>query len=283
MPDEITVAVPPSLSARPLVVGLEGRAGVRLVSAPWQSLAALLRGGECDAALLPSVDYPRIAADVERARTLSAGVRQAPRHFVILPVPAITSRGAVGAMKLVGYAEKDKLRRVLLDPASPTGNALVHIFVQRQLKVRPHFVYPEEVGLKPPRSPDAELVAGDRALAADFPRAAWDTDLGAEWHRMTYLPMVYAMWVARADGDLARLTAVIGEAAAAGLETRESIAARAAEQSQATPEVLRRFLLEQTRYVFGPKEQQGLEVFLDMAADERLVPEGVALVVADRV
>jgi chorismate dehydratase len=277
----ITVAAPPSLSARPLVMGLENRDDVRLVSASWEALAGLLGNGECDAALLPSIDYPRIIVNAERARASDRAVRPAPQRFVILPAPAVTSRGAVGALRLVGYVEKDKLRRVLLDPASPAGSALSQIIVQRQFGSRPHFVFSQETAKTPARRPDAELVTGDRALAGDIPQSEWDIDLGAEWHRMTYRPMVYAMWVARADGDLAQLTSLLSEAAAAGLEARDSMVAEAAARGKVKAEVLRRFLFDQTRYAFGPKEIEGLSAFLEMASQEGLAPEGVGLLIGE--
>jgi predicted solute-binding protein len=275
MSEPIHLAAPPSLSARPLIHGLEGRGDVRLRSEPWQALAAILKSGQADAVLLPSIDYPRLAADVERSRAAAGAGQPAPRHFVVLPVAAVTSRGAVGALRLFGRTERDKLRRVLLDPASPTGSALARLIVLRQFGVTPHFVMPDEIGPSPSRPPDAELVAGDRALTADLPGVLWDEDLGAEWHRMTRRPMVYAFWAARADGPIDRLRAILSEAAAAGLEAREAIAQAAAAGGKVPLEVLQRFLFEQTRYTFGLKEQQGLSAFLEAAAAEGLTPEGV--------
>jgi chorismate dehydratase len=277
MSEPINLAAPPSLSARPLTYGLEGRSDVRLRLAPWNGLAAILKGGEVDAALLPSIDYPRLAAGVERARTHAAGGPSASTHFVILPAAAVTSRGAVGALRLFGYADKDRLKRVLLDPASPTGSALARLIVLRWFGAAPHFVMPEAVSSAAARPPDAELVAGDRALTAEEPRAAWDVDLGAEWHRNTYLPMVYAMWVAPAGGPLDRIRAILAEATARGLDARMAIADEAAAKGKIPPDVARRFLMDQTRYAFGAKEQQGLAAFLKMAGAEGLAPEGVRL------
>jgi chorismate dehydratase len=275
MAEILTVAAPPSLSARPLVWALEGRSDVRLRWEPWNTLAATLWSGEVDAALLPSIDYPRLVADVERSRSPTGSGRPAPKHFVVLPVPAITSRGAVGALRLVGYAEKDKLRRVLLDPASPTGSAMARLIILREFHITPHFVMPGETGKAASRPPDAELIAGDRAFLPVDSRAVWDFDLGAEWHRATYLPMVYAMWVARADGPLGALREILAEAASRGLEARESMAVEAAAKSRLPLEVVRRFLMDQTRYAFGPKELQGLTVFLDKVVKEGMAPEGV--------
>ena len=250
MPPSIQLAAPPTLSARPLVYGLEGAGEVSLRWEPWSTMPAVLRSGEVDAALLPSIDYPRLVGDAERARTHTGSGPAAPRHFVILPVPAITSRGAVGGLRLV---------------------------VLRQFGARPHFVMPDDMKSPAARRPDAELLVGARALAADPPAAQWGLDLGAEWHSTRYLPMVYAMWVARADGPVERLEEILAEAAAKGLAAREAIVAEAAAKSKLPAEVIHRFLFDQTRYAFGAKEEQGLEAFLTMAAEEGLAPEGVRL------
>ena len=42
------------------------------------------------------------------------------------------------------------------------------------------------------------------------------------------------------------------------------------------------WFLEQTRYALGPKELQGLTVFLEMAGAEGLCPEGVGIAVAGK-
>ncbi len=268
MPDVLTIGAIGFLNARPLVYGLEREAALRLRLEMPGSLAALLKAGEVDAALLPSVEYFRLTAESsERARS-------APARFVALPVGAIGSRGAVGSVRLFGYAERARLRRVLLDPASRTSNALARIIVVRRFGVSPHFLLPEAAGPSPARAPDAELLIGDRGLVAERPAAEWIADLGLEWHRFTHLPFVYAFWVARADGPLDRLAALLSAALERGLEAREALAAQAPETNGVQADVALRYLTEQVRYNFGPKEQEGLRVFYRMAAEEGLAPDG---------
>ena len=48
------------------------------------------------------------------------------------------------------------------------------------------------------------------------------------------------------------------------------MAAEAAAKGKIPPEVVRRFLMDQTRYAFGPKELQGLTAFLEMAGQDGL-------------
>ena len=268
MPDVLTIGATRFLNARPLLYGLEGEKGVRLRLEMPGSLAALLKTGEVDAALLPSIEYFRLTAESsERARA-------APARFVALPVGAIGSRGAVGSVRLFGYTDRAQLRRVLLDPVSRTSNTLVRILVVRRFGVAPHFVMPQEVGSAPPRPPDAELLIGDQGLVAERPAAEWIADLGLEWHRFTHLPFVYAFWVARSDGPLERLTALLSGALARGLEAREALAAEAPKANGVRAEVALRYLTEQIRYNFGPKEQEGLRVFYRMATEEGLAPDG---------
>ncbi|MCX5676043.1 MAG: menaquinone biosynthesis protein [Planctomycetota bacterium] len=274
MPETITIGAVPYLNARPLVFGLDQRPQVRLRLELPCDLGRLLARGEVDVALLPAIEYVRLAAEGgERAR---AG----PARLVGLPVAAIGSRGPVGSVRLFGYSDPGRIRRVLLDPASRTSNALGRLIVVRRLGVQPHFVLPDEIGPAPSRPPDAELVMGDRGLVAERPQAKWVHDLGLEWERMIHRPFIYAFWVARADAPLGRVMDVLASSRDAGLAARDQIAAEAPAVCGVPADVARRHLFEQVQYGFGPKEQQGLEVFYRMAAQEGLAPDGVRLEMA---
>jgi chorismate dehydratase len=275
MPETITIGAVPYLNARPLVFGLDQRPQVRLRLELPCDLGLLLARGEVDVALLPAIEYVRLAAESrERARAGLARV-------VGLPVAAIGSRGPVGSVRLFGYSEPGRIRRVLLDPASRTSNALGRLIVVRRLAHgEPHFVLPDPIGPAPSRPPDAELVMGDRGLVAERPQAKWVHDLGLEWERMIHRPFIYAFWVARADAPLGRLMDVLASARDAGLAARDQIAAEAPAACGVPADVARRHLFEQVQYGFGPKEQQGLEVFYRMAAQEGLAPDGVRLEMA---
>jgi len=295
MPEEVTIGAVPYLNTRPLVSGLESERGVRVLLKAPSDLGPLLRRGAVDVALVPSIEYFRLAADApERARSRYGGVADStdqspPSRFVALPVAAIGSRGAVGSVRLFGYTEPERLRRVLLDPASRTSNALARILLARRFNVRPHFVLSEaaespahhgESATCPPRRavagrpPDAELLIGDRALLAERPGAKWVLDLGEEWDDLVHLPFVYAFWVARADAPLERLIEILSSARDRGLAAREAMAEEAHRALGLPLASARRYLLSQVRYEFGRKEQDGLRAFHRMAADEGLAPEG---------
>jgi len=274
MPGRVTIGALPFLNARPLICGLAEEREVRLRIEVPSALGPLLRTGEVDAALVPSIEYFRLASEGgERARGGAAG----RGGVVALPVAAIASRGTVGSVRLFGYAEPNKLRRVLLDSASRTANALGRLVVIRRLGSRPHFLLPEEVSPAPPRPPDAELLIGDRGLVAERPQAAWTLDLGEEWREWTHLPFVYAFWAARVGSPVGRLIEMLTAARDRGLKAREALAAEAAPTLGLDADAARRYLMDEIRYEFGPKEQDGLRAFYRMAAEEGLAPEGVRL------
>jgi predicted solute-binding protein len=274
------------LNARPLVYGLEKEPGVNLRLEYPRALSPLLRSGEVDAALLPAIEYFRLAAEgTERAKAhrpdvpegSAARVRAA---FLALPVAAIGSRGAVGSVRLFGYTEQDRVRRVLLDSASRTSNALARVIAIRRLGISPHFVLPEEAAQAPPRQADAELVMGDPGLVAARPKAKWVLDLGMEWERLTHLPFIYAFWVVRADGPLASLSALLAAARDRGLAAREEIVALSPGEFGVPVDVARRHIFEQVQYTFGQRDRDGLRAFYRMAAEEGLAPDGVRLQMA---
>ncbi len=268
MSETISIGTVRFLNAWPLSHGLETEPGIAVRAEVPSRLAGLLRGGEVRAALLPAIEYFRLSA--ERGERTRAG----PSRFVALPVAAISSRGPVGSVRLFGFAELDRVRRVLLDPASRTCNALTRVLFARRWRRSPHFVLPAQVGASPAREPDAELVIGDAGLAAERPGALWEHDLGTEWERFVHKPFVYAFWVARADAPIEMIAAVLAAARDRGLAAREELAERAANRLSIPLEVTRRHLLEQVRYEFGGAERRGLKAFYEMAAEEGLAPEG---------
>jgi len=293
MTETLRIGVSPYISAWPLIDGLAEEAGAALGFHPPSALAPLLKAGQLDAALIPSIEYYRLAAVAgERAR------QSAPMRIVALPVAAIGSRGAVGSVRLFGYAEPEQIRRVLLDSASRTANALVRLLLERPRAVQPHFVMPEE-GVRSPddvrlpsagsgqaltpspgksaRPPDAELLIGDAALVAARPNALWVEDLGEEWDHRYHKPLAWAFWAARADAPIGRLVELLSAARDRGLAHLEELAARASAERGILPDVARRFLCHQVRYGFGQREQLGTQFFYERAADECLAPLGVKL------
>jgi chorismate dehydratase len=281
----IVIGTVPFVNGRPLTWGLEEEPGVEVCRVVPSQMPALLRTGRLDAALLPTIAYFRLTADTgERARAARdqpLRPARAPTAFVALRAGAIASRGPVGSARLMGWTDVEKVRRVLLDPASRTSNALARVLLVRQYGLRPHFVLPEDggaAGAKPEaRPPDAEVVIGDRGLRRQSSLGlapAWDRDLGQEWDHFVHKPFVYAFWVARRESATASLESLLEAARERGLKAREEVAEDAAKETGIPLEVVRRHLVEEVHFGFGPREVKGLLAFYAMAAEEGLAPPG---------
>ena len=123
------------------------------------------------------------------------------------------------------------------------------------------------------RDYDAGLLIGDPALEADA--AALDAmkiDLGAEWTDMTGLPFVYAAWTGRAGAIGAEEVRLLQEAQAEGVASYPAIAAEYANNHASSPDRALAYLRDNMRYGLGRDEAEGLQLFLDYAADLGLAP-----------
>ena len=115
---------------------------------------------------------------------------------------------------------------------------------------------------------DAALVIGDPALAIDAAAAASTRlDLGSEWHALTGLPFVYAMW----SGRSGRASAGPVRGAAGGTRPRRrrdlaAIAARSAGGDRRASRGRLTYLRDNLKYGFGEREIAGLRRFHELAS-----------------
>ncbi len=247
------------LNARPLLGDLADDPRLRVMTMPPARVAGALLSGTVDLGLVPAVallDDPSLTW---------------------LPGLAIAAEGPVASVFLHWRPEffaKARIgeARVALDPHSRSSQALTRILLEDELG---------EAGLRAcrmeERNPDealadgtfdAILVIGDLALRMGRPDGWRTWDLAEEWTRATGLPFVFAVWGVNRDllGREPWLPERFGRALEAG---RKSIAAEAATWSTdhgCDPSMGRDYLERSIRYILGPREEQGLRLFLDRAA-----------------
>src|SRR6187431_1645355 len=107
------------LNARPLVYGLENhpeRFDVRY-DIP-SECARLLHARETDVGLIPSIEHLRGAAP-----------------YMLVPGPAVTSRGPVASVAIYSRREPKDIRTVAMDTSSRTSVALATILLRRRFGV----------------------------------------------------------------------------------------------------------------------------------------------------
>jgi chorismate dehydratase len=199
-------------------------------------LNALLRAGEVDVANVSSVEYAQNA-----------------EAYVLLPSLCVGSCGAVESVQLVTDVPLPAVRSIAVSSQSASSVVLARtLFTGAEIR-------PEGAAA------DARLLIGDQALRSAFEDPTPHHDLGALWRERTGLPMVFAVWAARADAPrLRELDRALAGAVADAAEHSADVARAAALKYGYPAGFLARYF-EKLRYRFGERERAGLERFFDLA------------------
>ena len=251
----------PYANARPLLVGLDGDPGIRLVLEPPSRLARHLAAGELDAALVPSIV-----------------VLRDPRR-VIVPAGCIASRGPVASVSLFCRRPLGPGALVWLDESSLTSVGLVRILLDGPLGAPGARFEPCPPSTDPrDAAADAVLLIGDPCLVLDR-RHLEEIDLGAVWTRWTGLPFVWAVWAAR-DAAAAVVVAPVLEAARRrGIASMAEVVRAEAARLRIPEESMRRYLTHHIRHDLGEEERRGLERFRQECGRAGLLAAPVAAAV----
>ena len=146
------------------------------------------------------------------------------------------------------------MRSVAVTPESATSVVLTRVLLG-------------EVDLVPLHEPaDAKMLIGDDALRSAFDDPTPHYDLGRLWQERTGLPMVYAVWACREGNEdaLEQLERAHLRSLAVARAEPEALARRASAEYGWPAGFLARYF-EKLRYHFGPREQQGLQRFFELA------------------
>jgi chorismate dehydratase len=160
--------------------------------------ARKLASGVADAGLIPSVEFAR-------------------NPGLVLAAPlCVAARREVTSVLLLCGGEVAHIRKVWLDPASRTSQALTRVLLDMERVPTPEF---EERPTLPRRlgPHEAALVIGDRALRLSPALApSRRVDLAELWHRHTGLPFVFAVWAVQREAVSHELSAVLVDSYAYG-------------------------------------------------------------------
>jgi chorismate dehydratase len=242
------------LNVRPLVHGLDRDPAFDLRFDPPSACASLLRSGEIDLGMIPSIAYQR------------------HENYHVVPGLAIASEGPVDSVALFTKVPRERIRTIAADTSSNTSIALARVLCTYRFGARPEFmpVAPDLATML--TRADAAVLIGDPALFVDHRAMGVEKiDLGAEWTGMTGLPFVWAFWAGRKDAIDAEGIARLQHAKTAGMAVSDAIAdayAAAFEARTGMPAdaaVARRYLRDNIKYDLGPREHEGLMRFYQTA------------------
>lgn len=240
--------------------------------------AQALEAGEADVAIIPAIEYQRIA------------------NLVILPEMAIASKRRVRSLLLISRVPVREVKSVALDQSSRSTQALTRILCSKWWGIAPEFheAAPELHAML--RKADAALLIGDPALrlavelddvlqrqtsgvmvcpgsAVGFPEVEklYVYDIVEEWRGMTGLPAVLAVWAARKDAATPELAQDFLRAKEYGLGDLPAIGAEAAKDLKLPAEQLERYLRENIDYSLDEENLRGLSFYFHLAADLELI------------
>ena len=217
------------------------------------TLNRAVTSGELDVSAMSSIAYARHADDLE-----------------LVPAACISAAGAVDSILVFSRVPLEEIRTVAVTPHSATSVALLRIL----LGPAPEFQL-LETG---PRAALVErdavlLIADDALLGGRDPFTPYVFDLGELWRARTGLPMVFAVWAARADLSPARHAILGAVARAVDRHAQEYFArdpdavVRAAAARFPFPEDFIAAYFLRLGYGFGAEERAGLNEFLRLASE----------------
>lgn len=230
--------------------------------------AEMLRTGLCEVALIPVIEYQRIA------------------RLRLIPEVAVASKERVRSVILAARRPLRDVRRVALDTSSRTSQTLLRILCRRHFGIEPEFIErtpePGSGCENMFEGNEAALLIGDPAMqieAAASERGLEIYDLAAEWRAMTGLPFVFAVWATRAEVEerYPGLAERFIAAKAEGLAHREEIASRYAAEIGLPYDELLDYLCARVNYDLDEENIEGLSHYFELAHQEGLIAANRAL------
>jgi chorismate dehydratase len=205
--------------------------------------------GQADIGIVPSFELTHQDLDVVRGT-------------------GIACHGAVRSILLVSSRPAAEIRTLAADSSSRTSVQLARVILERKFGVSPVSL-PHAPDLPAMlRTADAALIIGDPALHLDPAQLPYYVyDLGREWVEMTGLPMVFAVWAGRRGAVVDGVAEAFAASCRFGRERLEEIVTVEAPRRGFAPELVREYLTRHIVHELGPREYEGMELFLRYARE----------------
>jgi chorismate dehydratase len=217
-------------------------------------VARLLGQGNLDIGLIPSIEVQRIP------------------NLRVLPDMCIAARHEVRSVLLVSRGPVEEIRRVALDQNSRTSATLVRVLLKERYGLNPEYVHERPDPERMLSEADAALIIGDPALRVDRERYRI-IDLAAEWHELTGLPFVFAVWAVRPEVDIPDLPFYFKSSLRYGLSSLDTLVRESAAELNLDSSEVRSYLTENLSFFLRNEEIEGLEEFYRRAHAHGLILE----------
>jgi chorismate dehydratase len=222
-------------------------------------------------------DLPAVCADLLRTGAVDVGLTPSIEYlfgdYLFVDGVGIGSDGAVASVALYSTVPVESVRTIALDTSSRTSVTLVRVLCRHHFGIDPAFVDHAPDLRAMTTACDAAVLIGDPALEVDHAALGLTKiDFGSAWNELTGLPFVYAAWTGRPGALSPADVEALGQAQADGLAHLDEIAAEYAPDDGVRRARAARYLRDNVRYALGEREREGLQRFLDYAADLGVAP-----------
>jgi chorismate dehydratase len=221
---------------------------------PPAMVARMLGQGNLDVGLIPSIEVQRL-----------------PQLRVLSDI-CVAARHEVRSVLLLSRCPPEQIRRVALDQNSRTSVALLRILLRERWHVDPEYLHERPDPERMLAEADAALVIGDPALKVDRDRYLVH-DLAGEWHALTGLPFVFAVWAVRPEVELPDLPFYFKSSLRYGLSSLDTLVREAAADLGLESSEVREYLTENLSFFLRRDEIEGLEEFYRRAHNHGLILE----------
>ena len=239
----------PYLNGKPLIYGLDNEPEVEIIYEVPSRLANMLEKNELAAGLVSS-----------------AACFMNP-CLQIVPGISISCDGPAESVKIFHKGKIEDIHKVALDTSSLTGVLLAKIVLRERYNLSPEYVQ------MPPSLPemlkkyDAAVVIGDTTMCTPRHKDWYELDLGEEWHLLTGLPFVFAIWAVNPDMANPDLVEILLRAKERGLDSLDEISKSEAERLGLPIKTCHRYLSEIMNYDLTERHIQGLKLFYEKASE----------------
>ncbi len=245
------------LNSRPLIAGLADDPRVGLTFDVPAALPERLARDEVDAALVPIIDVLRHAG-----------------RWRIISDACIGCDGETLTVRVFSQVPPERIDVLWADGDSHTSVALARI-LWRELFARDLQMRRLDTRAARPFDKDAVLLIGDKVVAPDRRRFAYEVDLGGAWQQHTGLPFVFAVWAVQnsnwpAAGSYTELARMLG--ADRGVAAAAEIAEHHGPSLGWPVELAQRYLTRCLTFRLDGRHVAGAELFARRCAALGLVP-----------
>jgi chorismate dehydratase len=247
--------------------------------------AEALRSGDADVAIIPAIEYARIPG------------------LAILPGLSIASKNSVRSLLILSKKPIREVRSLALDRSSRSTQAITRILCADHWKISPQFLEsPPDLAAMLGQA-DAALLIGDPALRLALSPDPQSTaqpdgamlapaslagiaavpslyvyDIVEQWHALTGLPAVLAIWAVHASAATAEVARDFLASRDLGVQHIAQIGRDWSPRLELPAPALERYLAQNIDYSLDAQNLAGLNAFFTRAFALSLIPSVPALV-----